>query len=310
MSRDFQYLLWLLTPLLLFGFLLPNWLDHNIAWKGSDAHLTTFSEMCSSPQANSADVIFLGTSRTMNGLHSPELDRLSNRTHLNLGLNWFGHGQRLNQLDSWLKHHEPRVVVMEAPLLFRFDDHPHMNHTLQPTTLNSLWSSSPLRALKAQLLQIPRGMVSSAFPASEADTARLDRSGYMKIQSPAGLGNTPNDWAKEKLKELKHSPPSWPGTLKRLYYQARYFHQWNHLEQMAQLCKGRDIHFILLALPKCGFDEGDPWLRKRQEAIAPLWRPPTELLQHYDLWRDVGHLNDKGALKLASWLNSKLEQLL
>jgi len=310
MTRDFKYLLITLLPMLSIGFFIPKWSNDALAWKSNDSHLSTFSKLNFSPEDHSPDVLFFGTSRTMNGIHTPELNRLSSRTHLNLGINWFGHGLRLSQLESYLGTFQPRAVVVEVPLLYRFKDHPHLNHTLQPSTLSSLMSASPLKAVKAALSQGPRWVTQCLIKDSLPESSRIKNSGYLQINTPAGLGNSATDWSKAELNNLNRSPLPFPNKLKSYYYHYRYSHQWHHLKKMSQICQSKNVAFFLLAIPKCGFDTGDPSIRKQQESIAPVWSPPRETLQHPELWRDVGHLNEKGALKLASWLNRRLEESL
>jgi hypothetical protein len=310
MQKDFIFLFWLLLPLLVLGACIPQFSDKKISWKSSDIHLSTFSKLLSSSKASSANVLFLGTSRTMNGIHCPELNRLSDQIHVNLGINWFGHGLRLNQLESWLQTNQPQLIVLEVPLLFRFNDHPHLAHTLHSITLRNLWHKNPLRALKNQLAQTSRWCVQNLIEDENPDLSRIYMDGYFRINTPRGLGNSDSAWAEKELTRQNRISLPYPSLPKQIYYTSMYQHQWAFIQSMAHRCNQENIEFRLLALPKCGFYDGDPWLKEVQSSLAERWSPPSQLLQKSDLWRDLGHLNEKGAIKLAYWLSEKVEDAL
>jgi hypothetical protein len=92
-----------------------------------------------------------------------------------------------------------------------------------------------------------------------------------------------------------------PGRFEQLEYRASLF----YIRKMVMLAaeKGVQVRFLYMptfrgkALPDFSGFYGQ---------FAPVWRMPRDVLDHNDLWLDVGHLNTRGADAFSKWLGERI----
>jgi hypothetical protein len=289
-------------------------------WRSHDSQLLHFrhqilhaSKTESQVSSKPDNIIFLGTSRTMNGVNTPMIKELLNRSYtpLNLAINWFGHGIQLTQLEHWVHHNKnPKMVILEVPMLFRWPLHPHFMAHHSITAQNALWESNPYKALKMTLAQGPRLLIQNQLPIKALqDNHRFNHLGYLPINTTNEQKQQALSFAKQKISQgiqnFTESPKM--SYFKSQYYHLKYRHQTQFLLTIKDLCLKHGIELKLLILPKCGVHGAHPLLMELYREIAPIWIPPETLLQKPIYWRDLGHLNQKGASILAKWLFFNIE---
>ena len=282
-------------------------------WNSPDREIQFFQS--SLRNSSVPDILFLGTSRTMNGVDAQTINESlipKGRRAINLGVNWFGHGLQLSMLESWLSLKKTNTVIIEVPMLFRFPLHPHFQAYCSPVALTSLLKAQPYLGLKAFFCQGPRAFIQPYFfdVPSEQNLSysmnRKKRDGLVIIPQSSSQAKHVFHSAQQKLREGIIQLPESSVARKNIMLW-RYGHQLVFLESIKNLCDRHGATLHLLVLPKCGITRPDPILMDFYQNLSSTWIPPEHLLQKPQLWRDFGHLNQQGASILASWLAEQLE---
>jgi hypothetical protein len=189
-------------------------------------------------------------------------------------------------------------------MLYREALHPHFDAHHSLIAHLSLWKSSPYAALRTSLVQGPRWITQSFWP-TPSRSNREDHDGYLPIFQTEEQKNASILSARSKLaKGLEVL--NQPGPLRHKYWEWAYAHHLGFLKKISNICKTHHIKLVLLLLPKCGFQSPETALKNHYLDLGEFWVPPPELLQHENLWRDLGHLNKEGASSLANWLAHQL----
>lgn len=314
MPEDSKYILIFVLSMLPFAIWGVNAKPQLEDWNAKDPQVQFFRKSLYQlfAKGNEPNILFLGTSRTMNGVHTPKLNqelKKQNDYAYNLAINWFGHGIQLSQLESWLKFRsKPKLLVVEVPMLFRWNLHPHFQAHHSAGALRALWGASPYRALKSSLVEGPRQVAQPYLNFNSISRSRDLSDGYLEIEQSEQERSRSEKSAMQMLKKgpVELNPTTaFKDKLRVLRYQA----QLNFLSKIHMLCQLHGIELRWLLMPKCGFQKVEPVLLQKYEEMAPVWVPPWELIQKPELWRDSGHLNQKGAGILADWLLVKLRAI-
>lgn len=279
-----------------------------------DVHLQYFFEQCQKEE-RPREVVFLGSSQTMNAVHAPyirelfEQDGLGVQVH-NLGVNWFGLDLQHVLLSAWLEHHQPLAVVLEVPYLYRYKLHPNFSKVAEPEQIFDLMGFSFPRALVPAFGYGPRVLyqqwVLSQLEASPSLSDREEHLGTLIVNLPEEkrLENLSRDRARLAMGMKKIPAQSrWKRRLKDVAYR----HHEAFLKKSVDLCRARNIPVILLVVPRLQLNDLSEDFNKRYQALAPVWCPPEKLLQRPGLWRDINHLNTKGSEVFSQWLADQIK---
>lgn len=275
-------------------------------WRSQDQHVATFGALVED-EKEAVDLVFLGTSRTMNGIDTEWMDQHSGVKALNLGLNWFGHGVRLNQCHELFKMSQPKVLVLEVPYLLRYGIHRFCAQSLcRQTLLATPWFRPDVMA-RLCWPSVPQRLAALLLSGAQPSELRLLGRGYFPVPMTLKQKNkaklAAEAWlAKGRALDVGGEPSLAQG----LYRSFFYAHQLSYLQAIADLCHDEDCRLVLLRIPKASLWAPDPWLERSQQRVAELWSPPPQLLCHPQLWRDEGHLNEDGALILSKWILDQL----
>lgn len=313
MAEDFK-LFFLLGLSLLAAFtcmsLLPELQPQSKYWN-QDPHLQYFENEIKKEQQ--ADISFFGASATMNGVHTPMISKylsensFDNKT-INLGVNWFGHDLQNLLVERWAEKHPGKLCILTVPILKRYKEHPNFSKIAKPKHYFYLLQHAPHRAIHSILFYTPRLIyqsLASHLPKQAPHSNRSHQQGWVEITipEPQKIKHMTRD---SHLLEKGMKKVNDPSGLRKFIQDFRYRHHHAFLRKSIQFLKKENIDTILLIIPKLQLNDVPTQLLKNYKELAEVWVPPEDLLQKPGLWRDINHLNTKGAEQLSSWLSLKI----
>ncbi|MBF0198246.1 MAG: hypothetical protein HQL32_11070 [Planctomycetes bacterium] len=310
MSKDIKFILYLAVTLIgpvCFFYFSKN--EPTFANWAYDAQLNHYEQALA--LSHDPDVIFIGSSRTMNNINTHKLNEWfkedgMNTQCYNLGINWFGHDIQAHHMERWLQHKKPQVIVLEVPMLFRFYLHPHFKRLASSKEIAYLSLNTPWKAPHIMAYYSPRMLYQFMatkfnFPKQDSLFDRQNLAGFTAVEMNEEQLKKSYDIAHRKIKKgLTKIPQS--SAYKNTYYKTAYRPHQVFLKRMISLCKEKDIKLIQLIYPKIALNEAHPLLKSDYESHGELWIPPEELIQKAEYWRDASHLNQTGAEVLSKWV--------
>ena len=318
MRDDFKYLLALgisILGIFIFLLLFPACLPATRLWT-RDMHLQYYASELEDPDVQ-PDILFLGTSRTMNNVNTPWLNKRygeknKKMTTLNLGCNWFGHDLQFVMLDEWLKTKHCKLVVLEVPFLYRYAAHDNFDKLASPEHISRGFRHAPWQALAFSFTCIPQKIyqllaVALGFRGDADVYQRRQRAGQVLV--PVADADLPG-LVRDHAAVLARGPVDVPSTTgwKLQLRNVAYAHHAGYLREVARLCREKNVPLRLLAMPGLGVGRLPQELRAEYESLAPLWIPPYDLLQKAGYWRDQSHMLEAGSEALSTWIFQQMEQ--
>jgi hypothetical protein len=276
------------------------------------------------------DVVFIGTSHAVFGIDSEEVERTcrdaGGRTCASVNFALQNLGRNLHWLlaREVMKTRKPRLLVVEV----------------QETEFRTLHPAFAYLADASDLISAPLVINTSFFP----DLARLPLRQitlFIQSQVPSLFGGRTefvpafyrgphwNDTLSEigslehpianprprtrviSVKELEiersrvesdvDTNLHLPARLRPLEYRANLL----YLGKMLNLARENGVEVRFLYIPTYHGPE-TPAFSDFYKKFAPIWFMPREIIDHHELWNDVGHLNHAGATALSEWLGAKI----
>lgn len=258
------------------------------------------------------DIVFLGSSKTQTGIHAPLLSQRMEATVWNLGVNWFGQDLRLSQLKTLLKHHRPKLVVLEVSFLRRY--HQHVNFKRMAPMEDVLGASFHPAWFADIIYAVPRSFTQD-LRASFAPRpwGGLELHGYdPNPMAPEQVVQTRTyfEALKASRAPIRAEQIDLPSGRKGELVQLAMGPELLTIQEMAQRCREKGVGFCLLPLPKFLMSRMGEKQLEQWKAMAPVMLLPPDVLDDPSYWYDEAHLNDTGAKGLAQWLVPALRERL
>jgi hypothetical protein len=276
------------------------------------------------------DVVFIGTSHTVFGIDSAEVERecrAAGGRHcasVNFGLQHLGRDLHWLIAREVLEARKPRLMVIEVQ-----EKEPRAMHPAFPYLANSDdLIAAPLiinTAYFPNLARLPLRQTSlwahTAMPALFGSRAAFDPALYRGPHwddTYAETGSRDHPLAEPRprtgilsARELEFerthpqatdgSLPHLPGALRALEYRATLI----YLDKLIKLARSKGVQVRILYMPSYG-NTLPPDFSSYYERSAPVWEMPQEFRFRPELWLDVAHLNNVGAAEFSRWLGEKL----
>jgi len=312
MQSDFKFLLILFLSILLpFVYFLFSGHVPKSSNYTHDIHINFYETQLEKKE--DPDIVFFGTSKTMNNIRTDLINENSKLKSVNLGINWFGLGIQSHLIKRWLKNKKPKIVVLEVPLLLRYAPHPHFSKLATAGEISVALKKSPVHALKSSVYFSPRLLYQYTatkleFTKYDSYMDRENNSGFLRIGlSEAELLEAErNSFEKLKMGQKTIAESS---SYKALIRDYLYAHHNAFLAQIKENCAKMNIKLVILPLVKLNLQKPDPYLNDFYKEFEELLEPPISL-QRADYWRDSSHMNVKGSTALTTWLNKELKRIL
>lgn len=276
------------------------------------------------------DVIFIGSSHTVFGVDSAEIERneeglLGRDVHVvNFALEHFGRDVPWLLAREAINARNVRLLVIEVTEAESRAMHPAFASLADPSDLltaplviNESYfpdlAQLPLRQISLFLQTVLPGAFQAApgFNPTEYRGAHWDDSWAAEGSAVAPIypikprNTSPS--ASEMERERQHwaqlsaNKLSLPASLSWLEWRANL----QYVERIIALAHQHNVAVRFLYLPSYGSPDR-PEQVAAYEKLGPIWYPPADLLANRELWSDVNHLNYYGARALASWLATRL----
>ncbi len=261
------------------------------------------------------DIVFFGTSRTMNNIRTDLInqEKINGFNTLNLGINWFGLGVQSHLINRWLAKKQPKIIVLEVPLLLRYAPHPHFSKLANTSEIVAGLKGAPIYGLKPSAYFSPRMLYQ--YLASELKFTQYDS--YMNRENYAGFYKI--DATKNELLETEkrmadllargQKTIAKSAQIKSDIRNNLYAHHNTFLAKIKKDCEINDVKLVLLPLPKLCLQKADPYLSDIYNHSKAVMLAP-ETLQRADYWRDATHMNLEGSTALTAWLMAELNKII
>jgi hypothetical protein len=275
------------------------------------------------------DVMFIGTSHTVFGVDSAEVERTTRQltgrdVHVvNFGLQHLGRNIHWLLAREALETRKVQLLVLEVDEDEPRDLHPAfsaladpMDIIAAPLLVNVSYLSDvsrlPVRQLSLFLRTILPGLFGTEpeFDPAWYRGAHWDDTWAEEGSSRAPLHTPPRDTfpsEAEMTRERAHATQLSSGNLRlpaRFAWLERRANL-HYVQQIAALAARHQVALRFLYLPTF-HGAARPSEIDVYKKFAEVWYPPLELLSNRELWLDVNHLNHHGALALAAWLATRL----
>lgn len=250
-----------------------------------------------------ADIIFFGSSHTLNGIDDKLIDEQLNSQNVsvvNMGQCSLGVDLYYAYLKEAIKYKKPKHIIMEVRNTENRYSHPvfpyiasNKDVLIEPVLFNRDYISNNYRHIYYKM-EIIRDII---FGDSLNNEVNAESFGCRAIDDTMDL--TALQQAKNNYKEDEPMSKfatwfymSWP----RSYY-----------EKIAALCKSNQIEITFLYIPAYIEPYRIPDEYNFYGHYGKVLMPPDSIFRNTAYWFDESHLNQTGAKALSSWVAEKIK---
>lgn len=297
--------IFLLIPILLLLYWLPINKRNLYAGltKNCDNHATwIYDRLHSNPKT--ADIVFFGSSHTMNGIEDSLIENLlGNKEHiLNMGYCQLGVDLYYTFLQELIVTKHPKQIIIEV----RSDENRY-RHPVFP------YLASNKDVLTAPLLFNP-DFISENYEHLFYKLETIHRiifkdtaNQQIHIEQNFGCRNFRDTISLEHLisaKESHFKNQKKESSFATWFYMKfpRYYYQ-----KIGALCKKNNIKITFLYIPDYGEPNYLPAELPTYKKYGNVLLPPSTIFENTHFWFDVGHLNRAGAQALSVWVAEQIK---
>lgn len=249
-----------------------------------------------------AEVIFIGSSKTMNAINDSMMSRLGSQTFLNLGYCRFGRNLDYFFIEQYCKTHHPKKLVLEvreregdnshavAPFFLPLDqllaDAFSFNGDLFPDLYNK-WLCN-LKFIRSRLFNTDETGIPSVDP----------HCGFFNTSQPPDLRQI----SEQKLKEERARAKN-PG----LHHEPLNRNAALYFKKIKALCEAHHIRLYFLYLSSYANLSERPYSYDSYRSMGTYLSLPDSMLQNLSNFHDFGHFNPKGAGSASRYLLGRLK---
>ena len=241
------------------------------------------------------DILFLGSSRTINAINDKQLDSnwLDRDLHtVNYGYCRLGRNLHYSLLKDILKNKKPQMLVLEV----RAAENPY-SHPIFPYLAVTKDVIRPLHPLHEDVLD--DGWEHMKFKLELEQDALFNRQDSLHI-FPWNNGHRSAPDTIENLPQLSfnYDQRSMPAMAR------------SYLLQIAKLCHEKQIQLVFCYIPNLPEIKIQPQHAAFYRQHGTLLIPPIHLMEDPDHWHDIDHVNSAGSVIYTQWIGSEIEELL
>lgn len=246
---------------------------------------------------NNYDVIFVGSSRTMNDINDSLLNTLGGASYLNMGYCRYGRNLEYFFAREFCKTHRPKKIVVEVRGSEGDSPHP-MTAFFMPAsevaegfltgrteTFSGLYDKflCNLKFIRSKLFNHPVGF----------DPAQDPVFGFWAREAHDDMNALNVEKRKDSLEVINETRGD-----ERLNRNSEFY-----LKKLKTLCAETKASLYFLYLPGFGKSRQKPRHSNQLEELGHLLNPPDSIFCTPANFSDHGHLNRHGAWQLSLWLN-------
>lgn len=249
--------------------------------------------------AKSADVLVLGSSRTMNGINDSLANTLGNTKFLNLGYCRYGRNLDYFFADEYCKKHKPSVLIIEVRESEGDNTHPVTAFFLPAKSITEglLTGNAdvPIDLYNKWLCNL-KFLRTALFGEKTHIEKRVISHGFWYGNTPENIEALTTTRKKDSLHyatlESDHEP---------LNSNSKHY-----LEKINQLANQKNIQLYFLYMSSYGNTARGPAQANDYLKYGKLLLPPDSILCDPHNYSNFSHFNKRGADKLSAWLTSAL----
>jgi len=253
---------------------------------------------------NQADVLLVGSSKTMNGINDSMLNRLGGQKFLNLGYCRFGRNLDYFFVEQYCHLHHPKALVLEvrehesqgshpvSPFLLPLDQLAVSAFCMSGDFFPDLYNKwlCNLKFIRKKLFN----------PGANTEVPPVDaRAGFWYGYKPP---------VPEELKQQRYSDSCTLASEKPSSNEALNAGSEFYLSKIAALCKAKHMRLYLLYLSSYGNLWKTPASYESYLRYGAFLSVPDSILQDVNNFSDFGHFNLQGANKASLWLAGQLNR--
>ncbi|MBL7920965.1 MAG: hypothetical protein JNJ40_11660 [Bacteroidia bacterium] len=249
-------------------------------------------------QKNNADVVFFGSSRTMNSVN----DTIKGKHKLlNLGYCRFGRNLDHFFIEEYLETHAPSEIILEV----RADEGSN-SHPMTPFLMPMSKVCEGFKALDGDVFSNLYNkwlfnLKYVRFKLFEKDYSKdfinYDKQGFLENLIKTDVNELNLKRAKDSVELISEDTEQ-----KKLNHNSEFY-----FKKVKALCDQKNIKLRFLYLPNYGNVYKKPLCQKSYEDYGQCIIPPDSIFCDPSNFADYNHLNGKGAIKFSAWLNNFLE---
>jgi len=252
-----------------------------------------------------ADVVFFGSSKTINGISDEFIEsqlNLSSIHVVNFGYCRYGVNIYPVLLKEILKSKNPRLLFLEVRSDENWYSHPvfpYLANARDVFLATPFFNRDLVRDYFDSFLYRIKLIKAGYFNKDTIEPIRGDNYGF---RSSTDTASKP---LMENAKKEHSVPPrelGYYGKLLYMTYPAYY------LEQLSELCMKHKIKLVFLYFPDYGTLLKEPMQMMTYRKYGEVLIPPQEIFNDPDNWGDENHLNQAGARKFSDWLASQVRK--
>lgn len=250
-----------------------------------------------------ANIIFLGSSHTVNGIMDDAIQRKINlpSVHVvNFGYCRYGTNIYYVLLKEILRAKRPGILFLEVR-----EDESRYSHPVFPYIADArdIFLATPffnrdmVRDYYNSFLFRLKVLKVQYFKRDSAVEARTGEFGYM------GSADTASKSYLAKIRSDNAKPRTQLPSLERNFYMT---YPRIYLKRLSELCIENKIRLCFLYIPQYGSACKEPREMAAYAGYGDVLIPPGEIFEDQDNWFDENHLNRAGATKLSEWVADRL----
>ena len=301
MNRKTKYIIFLVAIACFFFFILFVVPDKAFLFEnslGDCSGRAQFMYTALYKQDNNADVVFFGSSRTMNSINDTVKAK---KKLLNLGYCRFGRNLDQFFIEEYLITHKPSEIILEVRADEGDNSHP-MTPFLMPVSKIAEGFITPdvdvFSNLYNKWLFNLKYIRHNLF--SKKDNTNFlsyDKQGFLENLTKTNVDDLNAKRAKDSIEVMAENTEQ-----KKLNHNSDFY-----FKRIKEVCDQKKVKIRFLYLPAYGNVYKKPLCKNAYSGYGQCIIPPDSIFCDPSNFADYNHLNGKGASKFSVWLNNFLE---
>ncbi|MES2679211.1 MAG: hypothetical protein V4635_04970 [Bacteroidota bacterium] len=248
-----------------------------------------------------ANIVFFGSSRTMNDVNDSLMNASANKRFLNLGYCRFGRNLDYFFIEEYCRLHHPDKIVLEVR-----EEEGSASHPLTAFLL-------PVSGIAEGALYLDPSLFKNLYNKWLCNLKFARGQILGKKPGEPGLVNTGHGfWYGNKVTDTgpliqKRNKDSLDLQKAGLHHQNLQLNTEYYFKKLKALCDDKNIELSFLFLPSYGNLGGVPLQLSDYNAYGKTLIPPDSILKNVLNFSDYGHLNKRGADQLSNWMQKQFK---
>lgn len=243
------------------------------------------------------DILFIGSSHTMNAINDSIITFNTKQQSLNLGLCGLGKNKEYMILKDWIQQHEqtlPKKIFIECnhwENTYSYNNYGYMADANDIVDGMFLWN----RSMHMDFVNALKVRIDYIYETENKFSVDTDKYGF--LLNPMQLDH-------EIAKQKKNARvKKWEKEKQNLLGSLEFSYPNYYVQKIAKLCNKNNIQLYFLYLPSYGWPTKQPMHTKFLAQYGPVVILPSSIDEQLNLWADDEHHNRLGAEKISNELN-------